>query len=73
MFVIKNEKRNAFKTYDGWTRITRTPSKVPGMGNATLDGLNDVMRFTSGEAERNKDKLPNGCRFVHFPSIRTLK
>jgi hypothetical protein len=67
VYIIKNSKRNAYKTYDGWTRITRKGD------NATLDGLNDVMRFTEREAQLNGDKLPNGCEFIHFPSIRPLK
>lgn len=63
MYVIKNDHRNAFKTYDGWTRITTTGR------NATLDGLGDVIRFTKREAERNADRLPKGSRFVYFPLI----
>ncbi len=64
MYVIKSDQRNAFMTASGWTRITRDGK------NATLDGLNDVVRFTEHEAELNKDKLPKGQRFVYFPKIK---
>lgn len=63
MYIVYSEIRNAYKTYDGWTTITRTPKGI------TLDGLNDVIHFTKGEAERNADKLPKGSRFVHFPKV----
>lgn len=59
MYVIRNDYRKAYKTYDGWTTITRT-------GNTgVLNGLNDVMRFTEGESL--KMVLPKGSRFVYFP------
>jgi len=60
MYVIRNDHRNAYKTYDGWTVIA---------GNC-LTGLSDVIRFTEREAERNKDNLPSGSRFVYFPRRR---
>lgn len=60
MYIIKNDYRNAYKTYDGWTRVI----------DGALVGLNDVMRFTTGEMELNKDKLPSGSRFVNFPQRR---
>ncbi len=64
MYVIKNDLRNAYKTYDGWTTIVRSGK------NATLNGLDDVIRFTANEMELNKDKLPKGSRFVYFPQRR---
>ena len=64
MYIIKNDLRNAYKTYDGWTTITMDGK------NGVLNGLSDVIRFTKGEAERNKDKLPKGSRFVYFPKIK---
>ncbi len=60
MYIIKNDHRNAFKTYDGWTTIE----------DETLIGLQNVMRFTQREAEANKDKLPSGSRFIYFPKRR---
>lgn len=57
MYIIKNDHRNAFKTYDGWTTIE----------DGVLVGLNNVMRFTKGEMEANKDKLSSGSRFIYFP------
>ena len=59
MYVIRNDLRKAYKTFDGWT--TRT---MDGK-NGTLNGLNDVQRFTKGESERMV--LPKGSRFVYFP------
>jgi len=65
MYIVYSEARNAYKTTDGWTTITRTPKAT------TLNGLNDVMRFTLGESIANKDKLAKqGCRFVYFPQRR---
>ena len=64
MYIIRNDIRKAYKTFDGWTTITRTPKSV------ALDGLGDVQRFTKREAELNADKLPNGSRFVYFPKIQ---
>lgn len=64
MYIVYNEARNAYKTGDGWTRITRDGK------NAVLDGLSDVIRFTKGEAERNANNLPKGSRFVYFPRRR---
>ena len=60
MYVIKNDHRNAYKTHDGWTTID----------NGILNGLHDVLRFTSREAELNKNNLPSGSRFVYFPERR---
>lgn len=57
MYVIKNDHRNAFKTYDGWTTID----------DGVLNGLQNVIRFTAGEAEANADRLPSGSRFIYFP------
>lgn len=64
MYIIRSDVRNAYKTGDGWTTITRDGK------NAVLNGLSDVIRFTKREAERNKDKLPKGSRFVYFPKIK---
>ena len=64
MYIIKNDIRNAFKTYDGWTTIVRTKEGV------SLVGLNDVIRFTTNEMLANRDKLGKGCRFVYFPKVR---
>lgn len=59
MYVIRNDLRKAYKTFDGWTTITRK-------GNTgVLNGLNDVQRFTEGESQRMV--LPKGSRFVYFP------
>jgi len=60
MYIIRNDHRNAYKTYDGWTTIA----------GGCLTGLADVLRFTEREAELNKDKLPSGSRFVYFPRRR---
>jgi hypothetical protein len=60
MYIIRNDIRNAYKTYDGWTTIQ----------DGHLLGLHEVMRFTTGEATRNGDKLPKGSRFVYFPQRR---
>lgn len=59
MYVIRNDLRKAYKTYDGWTTITRDGK------NGVLNGLNDVMRFTKGESQSMV--LPKGSRFVYFP------
>ena len=61
MYVIRNDLRQAFKTYDGWTSIVRDGN------NGTLNGLGDVIRFTANEMRLNEDKLPKGSRFVYFP------
>lgn len=58
MYVLKNAKRNAYLTYDGWTTITYDKK------NGVLNGLNNVIRFTAGEA---KHPLPDGDKFVYFP------
>ncbi len=60
MYVIKNDHRNAFKTYDGWTTVE----------DKVLTGLQNVIRFTAHEAELNQAKLPSGSRFVYFPRRR---
>ena len=64
MFVIKSDMRNAYKTFDGWTTITRDGK------NGVLNGLNDVIRFTANEMRLNEDTLPKGSRFVYFPFIQ---
>lgn len=64
MYIIRNDIRNAYKTYDGWTTIVRDGN------NGTLNGLNDVIRFTEREAQLNVNKLPKGSRFVYFPRIQ---
>ena len=64
MYIIKNDLRNAYLTYDGWTSIQRDGN------NGALVGLNDVIRFTKREAALNEDKLPKGSRFVYFPKIK---
>lgn len=58
MYVIYNKYRHAYKTYDGWTRV---------QGGAIV-GLKDVMRFTKGEVNLNKDTLPNGSEFRYYPN-----
>lgn len=63
MYSIWSDKRKAFKTYDGWTRTTQ--GNKPG--NATMDGLADVVRFTAREAAVNENKLPSGQRFRRVP------
>lgn len=60
MYVIKNDHRNAFKTYDGWTTIE----------NDVLVGLQNVLRFTEREKELNERRLPSGSRFIYFPRRR---
>ncbi len=60
MYIIKNDHRNAFKTYDGWTTIE----------DGVLVGLQNVIRFTDSEALANEDRLPSGSRFVYFPRRR---
>ena len=60
MYVIKNDHRNAFQTYDGWTTIE----------NGVLIGLQNVIRFTSREVELNESRLPSGSRFIYFPRRR---
>ena len=63
MYIIKSDKRVAFKTYTGWTQL------VKDKHGERIDGMSDVARFTNGEAKANKDKLPAGWRFVWFPKI----
>jgi hypothetical protein len=63
MYIIKSDLRNAFKTYEGWTEIHKSKKQV------TLVGLNDVVRFTTNEMLLNREHLPKGQRFVHFPRI----
>ena len=60
MYIIKNDHRNAFKTYDGWTTFE----------DGVLIGLQNVIRFTKGEALANENCLPSGSRFVYFPRRR---
>ena len=57
MYIIKNDHRKAYLTSTGWTTIE----------GGTLRGLHDVLRFTAQEVELNKDTLPHGSRFIHFP------
>jgi hypothetical protein len=57
IYIIKNDHRNAFKTYDGWSTID----------DGVLNGLQNVIRFTEGEMKANTDRLPSGSRFVYFP------
>lgn len=65
MYIIYNKHRNAYKTGDGWTTITRDGK------NASLNGLTDVLRFTLGESIANKDALAKeGSHFVYFPKRR---
>lgn len=65
MYIIYSEHRNAYRTDSGWTTITRDGK------NACLNGLNDVLRFTEGEAIMNKERMAKqGCRFVYFPQRR---
>ena len=63
MYIIKSDTRNAYMTATGWTTIERDGK------NAALNGLGEVVRFTKNEMLRNKDTLPKGQRFVHFPKI----
>ena len=56
-YIIRNDHRNAYKTYDGWTTIE----------DGVLIGLNNVMRFTKGEVRANTNRLGSGSRFVFFP------
>ena len=61
MYVIKNTHRKAYKTNDGWTSIE----------NGVLVGLHNVLRFTKGEMEANKDTLAKeGSEFIYFPRRR---
>ncbi len=61
MYIIKNKHRNAYKTCDGWTSIE----------NGVLVGLHNVLRFTTGEMEANKDALAKqGSEFIYFPRRR---
>jgi len=65
MYVIYNKQRNAYKTDGGWTTITRTPKAT------TMDGLSDVIRFTTGEAISNAEReAAKGNTFVYFPLRR---
>ena len=60
MYIIYNRFRNQYKTGEGWTVID----------NGVLKGLHGVLRFTQREMELNKDNLPAGSVFVHFPRRR---
>jgi hypothetical protein len=64
MYIIYNEHRHAYKTYDGWTTIESTDK------GDVLVGLGNVMRFTAGEAEANRNTVGKGSRFVYFPLRR---
>jgi hypothetical protein len=65
MYMIWSEHRQAYKTYDGWTKTIKKRGK--NGTNATLDGLNDTILFTKRETELNT--LPNGQRWVPFRRI----
>ena len=57
MYIIRSDVRRAYQTDKGWTSIHK----------GILLGLNDVLRFTEGEAKLLKGTLPKGQRFVYFP------
>jgi len=65
MYIIRNDTKNAYKTYDGWTIIEAGKDKKPA-----LLGLANVLRFTNNEQAMNVDSLPFGCRWVYFPRRR---
>jgi hypothetical protein len=62
--VVRKQHPNgvSFKTYDGWTHCSTRPKDV-------LD-LNEVMRFTKGEATH---PLPAGQEWVYFGCYKDLK
>lgn len=64
MYIIKDTKRNAYRTEDGWTTIERQSHVKPRNANL-LVGLEDVVRYTKGEMEAND--LPDGQVWVYFP------
>ena len=60
MYVLYNKHRNAYRTYDGWTRII----------NGAMVGLDDVVRFTKREVKLNEDRLTKGAEFRYFPDYK---
>lgn len=59
MYAVWSKQRKAYKTRDGWTQYVRDKN------GERIEGLEDVLRFTEGEA--NSNKLPTGQVFIHFP------
>ena len=64
MYIVRKQVANgvAFKAYEGWTYCSTRAKDV-------LD-LNNVMRFTKGEA---KHPLPQGEEWVYFGCYKELK
>lgn len=59
MKAIFNEQTLKFKTYEGWTEYGETKN------SQYINGLEDAMLFTDGEAERNPLKYPLAWRTVN--------
>ncbi len=49
MYIIKDQQRVSFKTFDGWTVIN---------DDGAIEGLDDVQRFTEGEMKANQLEPP---------------
>jgi hypothetical protein len=59
MKAIFNEQTLKFKTYEGWTELTRSKK------GTVINGLEDVMLFTHNEATLNVLKKPLAWRHVN--------
>ena len=63
MYIVKRTMPNGitFLTHEGWTSFRKdTPIE-----------LGNVIRFTSGEAERNP--LPEGSEYLYFGCYKEMK
>lgn len=59
MKAIFNERTQRFKTYEGWTELTKTKKST------VINGLEDVLLFTKGEAAINRLAYPLSWRHVN--------
>lgn len=59
MKAIFNENTRKFKTYEGWTELVVTKKST------VINGLEDVMLFTKGEADNNTLAYPLAWRHVN--------
>lgn len=64
MYILRNKIRNTFYTSDGWTGFNK---------HGAIEGLDNVIRYTKGEYQANKDKLPDTQEFVWFGCYKELK
>ena len=65
MYIVRKTMPSglAFKTYDGWTYRNRAATEALN--------LNDVQRFTAGEAKRIT--LPKGQEFVWYGCYKRVE